>query len=433
MTKLKLLDLFSGIGGFSLGLERTGGFETVAFCEYDKKARLVLNKHWPDVPIYEDVRTLEHDGSIDVISGGFPCQPFSVAGKQKGKEDDRHLWPAMFKLIQKHRPTWVIGENVAGLIALGLDSVLADLESENYRTRTFVIPACSVNAKHRRDRLWIIGERVVGNTKHDGSSTSKVRRGTIKTSIDNTKGQSKTFEFEGTSKPSNNGSVVNTNSKRCKELNIPKEPKKQKQSNRSDDEVMANSTSRRCKKFRWAKPNETTSKWGKKKFKLCSKVVADTNSTRQQQGDKKMERRPPEQPNGSSIQSKKIASHTNGSRRWKGKQSLERKPSEHSDSSNIDPRKVVTDTDKQRLQRGLQNGKSDEKRRKKSCNGRTTERSDWWKGCGDSQWAVEPSVGRVVDGFPGRVDRLKQLGNAVVPQIVEVIGNAILEAEKLES
>ena len=398
MTKLKLLDLFSGIGGFSLGLERTGGFETVAFCEYDKKARLVLNKHWPDVPIYEDVRTLEHDGSIDVISGGFPCQPFSVAGKQKGKEDDRHLWPAMFKLIQKHRPTWVIGENVAGLIALGLDSVLTDLESENYRTRTFVIPACSVNAKHRRDRLWIIGERVVGNTKHDGSSTTKVRRGTIKTGINNTKGQSKTFEFEGTSKPSNNGSVVNTNSKRCKELNISKKSKKQKQSNRSDDEN-----------------------------------VADTNSTRQQQGNKKMERRPPEQPNGSSIQSKKIASHTNGSRRWKGKQSLERKPSEHSDSSNIDPRKVVTDTDKQRLQRGLQNGKSDEKRRKKSCNGRTTERSDWWKGCGDSQWAVEPSVGRVVDGFPGRVDRLKQLGNAVVPQIVEVIGNAILEAEKLES
>ena len=352
MSKLKLLDLFSGIGGFSLGLERTGGFETVAFCEYDKKARLVLNKHWPDVPIYEDVRTLEHDGSIDVISGGFPCQPFSVAGKQKGKEDDRHLWPAMFKLIQKHRPTWVIGENVAGLIALGLDSVLTDLESENYRTRTFVIPACSVNAKHRRDRLWIIGERVVGDT----------------------------------------------NSKRCKKPNISKKSKKQKQSNRSDDEN-----------------------------------VADTNSTRQQQGNKKMERRPPEQPNGSSIQSKKIASHTNGSRRWKGKQSLERKPSEHSDSSNIDPRKVVTDTDKQRLQRGLQNGKSDEKRRKKSCNGRTTERSDWWKGCGDSQWAVEPSVGRVADGFPGRVDRLKQLGNAVVPQIVEVIGNAILEAEKLES
>ena len=165
MSKLKILDLFSGIGGFSLGLERTGGFETVAFCEYDKKARLVLNKHWPDVPIYEDVRTLEHDGSIDVISGGFPCQPFSVAGKQKGKEDDRDLWPSMFNLIQKHRPTWVIGENVAGLIALGLDSVLADLESENYRTRTFVIPACSVNAKHRRDRLWIIGEQVVANTK----------------------------------------------------------------------------------------------------------------------------------------------------------------------------------------------------------------------------------------------------------------------------
>ena len=315
MEKLKVLDLFSGIGGFSLGLERTGGFETVAFCEYDKKARLVLNKHWPDVPIYEDVRTLEHDGSIDVISGGFPCQPFSVAGKQKGKEDDRHLWPAMFKLIQKHRPTWVIGENVAGLIALGLDSVLADLESENYRTRTFVIPACSVNAKHRRDRLWIIGERV----------------------------------------------MANTNNKRCKKLNISKQPKKQKQPGRSDDEVVADTSCKRCQCTKKTRNNgEDRSKSDDKQFRGCctthsnAETMAYTSSKRQQ-GQGKLE------------------------------QSINSEAASHRQTINA-----------------LPGGES--------C-----------------QWSVEPSVGRVANGIPRRVDRLKQLGNAVVPQIVEIIGNAILE------
>jgi DNA (cytosine-5)-methyltransferase 1 len=153
---LKVMDLFSGIGGFSLGLERTGGFETVAFCEIDPFCCKVLNKHWPDVPIYNDVRTLEHDGSVDVITGGYPCQPFSTAGNRKGATDDRHLWPFMFSLIKKHRPAWVIGENVAGHISMGLDGVLADLESAIYTVRTFVIPACALDAKHRRDRTWIV-------------------------------------------------------------------------------------------------------------------------------------------------------------------------------------------------------------------------------------------------------------------------------------
>ncbi len=152
----KVLDLFSGIGGFSLGLERTGGFKTVAFCEIDPFCQKVLNKHWPDTPIYEDVRNLEHDGPIDVITGGYPCQPFSIAGKRQGAEDDRHLWPAMFGLIKKHRPTWVIGENVAGHIDMGLDNVLFDLGGEGYECRTFIIPACSVNAPHRRERVWIV-------------------------------------------------------------------------------------------------------------------------------------------------------------------------------------------------------------------------------------------------------------------------------------
>ena len=156
---MKVLDLFSGIGGFSLGLERAG-METVAFCEFDKHAQKVLKKHWPDIPIHEDVRTLDgtqYRGSVDVVCGGYPCQPFSVAGKRAGEEDDRHLWPEMLRIIKEAKPSWVIAENVTGHINMGLDQVLSDLETEGYDSGTFVIPACSLNAHHRRDRLWIVG------------------------------------------------------------------------------------------------------------------------------------------------------------------------------------------------------------------------------------------------------------------------------------
>jgi len=152
---MRVLDLFSGIGGFSLGLERAG-METVAFCEIDPYCRAVLKKHWPSVPCYDDVRTLPRIGGIDLICGGFPCQPFSVAGKQRGTADDRHLWPAMLDTIRRERPTWVIGENVTGIIRLGLDPVLSDLESEGYACRTFAIPACGVDAPHKRERVWIV-------------------------------------------------------------------------------------------------------------------------------------------------------------------------------------------------------------------------------------------------------------------------------------
>ena len=118
---LRVLDLFSGIGGFSLGLERTGGFETVAFCEIDPFCRQVLAKHWPDVPIHEDVRSLNGDaiGPVDVVCGGYPCQPFSLAGKRAGQEDDRHLWPEMYRIMDELRPAWFIGENVAGHVSMG--------------------------------------------------------------------------------------------------------------------------------------------------------------------------------------------------------------------------------------------------------------------------------------------------------------------------
>jgi len=162
---IRILDICSGIGGFSLGLESTGGFDTVAFCEFDDFCRKVLNKHWPDVPIYEDLKEIGNEPEriiqdFDLICGGIPCQPFSVAGKKKGKEDDRHLWPYMYEIIKHKKPSWVIVENVGGFVNVALDDVCLDLEAQGYATQSFVIPACSVEAPHRRDRVWILGKNL---------------------------------------------------------------------------------------------------------------------------------------------------------------------------------------------------------------------------------------------------------------------------------
>lgn len=155
---MNVLDLFSGIGGFSLGLNRAG-MKTIAFCEIEEFPRKVLAKHWPNVLIFRDIKELHATDitePIDLICGGYPCQPFSQAGKRQGQADDRHLWPEMFRIIREIRPTWVIAENVAGHVSMGLDSVLSDLESEGYQTTAFVIPACALNAPHRRDRVWVV-------------------------------------------------------------------------------------------------------------------------------------------------------------------------------------------------------------------------------------------------------------------------------------
>jgi len=275
---MKVLDLFSGIGGFSLGLERAG-FETVAFCEIDPFCQKVLKKHWPDVPIYTDIKELRGDEiTADVITGGYPCQPFSQAGKRRGAEDDRHLWPEMYRLIKTVRPRWVIAENVAGHISMGLDSVLSDLEAANYRWWTFVIPACAVDAKHRRDRVWIVAE-------------SSIER-------------------------CDNGS-----------------------NNREERHILHN-------------------------------INGDAEK-------------------GKPERSRRIG--------WLGETS--------SDVSNASSQ-------------GLEG-----QREIASRTGREYDNpSDYCR------WATEPAVGRVANGIPRRVDRLRSLGNTVVPQIPEIIGRAIMEA-----
>lgn len=157
------LSLFSGIGGMDLAAELVG-FETIAFVEWDKYCQSVLRKHWPKTPLWGDIRNVTVDAVRDVLagrrlallSGGYPCQPFSDAGERRGEADDRFLWPEMFRLVQGLRPAWVLGENVAGHVSLGLDGVLADLESVGYACQPFVIPACAVGAMHRRERTFVV-------------------------------------------------------------------------------------------------------------------------------------------------------------------------------------------------------------------------------------------------------------------------------------
>ena len=182
MTKLRVLDLFSGIGGFSLGLERTGGFETVAFCEIEPFPRKVLAKHWPEVPQYDDVRTLTaevlaRDGiAVDVITGGFPCQDLSVAGKQRGMGEGTRsgLWSEIVRLIGELRPRYVIVENVAALLAGPSEKrggwfgrVLGDLAECGYDAEWENIPASALGAPHRRERVWLIAYPTGAGTRPD--------------------------------------------------------------------------------------------------------------------------------------------------------------------------------------------------------------------------------------------------------------------------
>ena len=199
------VDLCSGIGGWALAF-RELGINTVAFCEIDKYPRQVLQKNFPSVPIFNDLKELTYEDikertgvdGIDILTCSYPCQPFSVAGKQKGEEDPRHLWPDTFRIVQECRPTWFVGENVSGHIKLGLDTVLEDLASEGYDTRTFIIPASSVGAWHKRERLWI-----VGYSEHNGQSAKKIRR---KLQKNNQRGKEEEShsprESEGASRPS---------------------------------------------------------------------------------------------------------------------------------------------------------------------------------------------------------------------------------------
>jgi DNA (cytosine-5)-methyltransferase 1 len=159
--KLRTLDLFSGIGGFSLGLESTGFFETIGFVEKDKFCQKVLKKHWSNINIEEDIRNVKGERyAADVVTGGFPCQPFSVAGKRKSTADDRYLWDEMLRVIREVKPRWIVAENVEGIVNINegmvLRQVLNDLENEGFKSQCIIIPASGIGAWHQRKRIWIM-------------------------------------------------------------------------------------------------------------------------------------------------------------------------------------------------------------------------------------------------------------------------------------
>jgi site-specific DNA-cytosine methylase len=232
--RLHHIDLCSGIGGFAYAFQTVGLSRPVMFCDTDAWCRKVLAKHWPDVPITDDVKVIANDPDRfiprtdprkTILTAGYPCQPFSVAGKQKGTEDDRHIWPFISQIIAHKRPAFAVFENVYGHIALGLDEVLADLEAQDYATRAFIVPACGVNAPHRRDRLWIIahtdshGEpdgtinekqgcrKLVGNSEHNGSSAATVSGKYGEDETGCKEGQSQAEQFEGASEPGHDAYV----------------------------------------------------------------------------------------------------------------------------------------------------------------------------------------------------------------------------------
>ncbi len=160
--KMQVISLFSGIGGFDIAA-RWMGWETVAWCEWDKNCQRVLKYHFPNAIPHDDITKTDftrYAGQIDILTGGFPCQPYSTAGKRLGKDDDRHLWPEMLRAIREVRPRWVVGENVRGLVSwnggLVFDEVQTDLEAEGYEVLPFILPACAVDAPHRRDRVWFV-------------------------------------------------------------------------------------------------------------------------------------------------------------------------------------------------------------------------------------------------------------------------------------
>ena len=316
MSKLRLLDLFSGIGGFSLGLERTGGFETVAFCEIEEFPRRVLAKHWPKVPCYHDIRDLTADAlasdgiGVDAICGGFPCQDISTAGKGAGIEGERSgLWSEYARLIGELRPRVVFVENVAALLGRGLDRVLGDLAALGYDAEWHCIPASAVGAPHRRDRFWIVAYSVRSKRWSEHSSCGHVQR---------QDGLSQRQEGSGGFEPD-------------------------------------------------------------------GQTLADTPSQRRREARQDSQR----------------------SAQWSA------------------GRSDVSDT----LRLGPQGqGRAIESVRPEARLYREIHRA-----IHDSGWPAEPNVGRVAHGVPDRSHRLKALGNAVVPQIPELLGNAYLQSLEAQS
>ena len=380
MNKLKVIDLFSGIGGFSLGLHSTDIFETIKFVEFDKFCQKVLYKNFPNIPIEGDIRNVKgEEFEADVITGGFPCQPFSVAGRQKGTDDNRYLWPEMFRLIKEVKPEFVIGENVQGLINLQdgmvLRQVQDELEGEGFEVQCFLIPASGIGAWHRRNRVWI-----VGHSKHNGLLAAEKRSRDKKINGGTQEGQNQTIESERTSRSRNDEDVSNTKRKRLEghdehSPTISRENEgtqfRSKDSSRSDQDV-SNTDSGMRRGRRTIGQSRADKIWGfyseeekQTNLDLWSEIIRRNVVSR-------------EEPN----------SDTHGSRLKERDVSNQSEGEVNSGGQHVEEQSTKT----------------------------------WWQ--------TESSFCRIPNGISYKLDkdrssRIKSLGNAIVPQIARIFGLAI--------
>jgi len=426
---IRILDICSGIGGFSLGLESTGGFDTVAFCEFDDFCRKVLNKHWPDVPIYKDLKEIGNEPEriiqdFDLICGGIPCQPFSVAGKKKGKEDDRHLWPYMYEIIKHKKPTWVIVENVGGFVNVALD-VCLDLETQGYATQSFIIPACSVEAPHRRDRIWILGKNLENPGRalrqgriEQGENADEVGQGdadqlersggTSRSDVANSqlKGLEGQHGDSSSQRGQDEGSLSGTEG-----------------SSRTDEDV-PNSSGQRLEGHRGehglreASEEEQTSRRSQERdvshAKELDRNVDDNGHSGQCDGQQRQGLQG-ELGGASSNRAEDVANTERLGQQGQG---------EHERPSN-------TEKDSEGQASGTDDGSQGQ-----TGQGHTEPgvggMADGVSARLDGHYGFErePNIPRVATGIPERVNRLKALGNSIVPQVIYNIGLAILEEEE---
>jgi DNA (cytosine-5)-methyltransferase 1 len=378
---LKLLDLFSGIGGFSLGLESTGGFETIAFVEKNEFCQKVLKKHWPNITIEGDIRNVKGEKyQADIITGGFPCQPFSVAGKRKGTDDDRYLWDETIRIVRECKPRWFIGENVEGLININngvvLRQVQTDLEEAGFQVQCIVIPAASVGAWHQRKRIWIMAYSDSNGhwNKIKGSDGKKK-----KIQDEHWKDDSTTRKFSGTS------SVWQTSSKHVSNTN---------------SIGLGGWNSKRCATEGWSflSRKQERSKMGSKTTRrdeyVSNSKGINSDGGKFRNSQKKIENK--------KIKRKIRGKNSNGHVSNSYSKGLERHRSEHKLQKNGREKYII-----------------------RSGNDETKE--SWWK--------TQSRICRIPDGVSVRMDRnrnerLKSLGNSIVPQIVRELGFAILTAER---
>jgi DNA (cytosine-5)-methyltransferase 1 len=407
---VKHLDLFSGIGGFALGLQKVG-FETVAFCDIEKYCQHLLKQKWNGIKIYSDVREItkekfKADGieSPEIITGGFPCQPFSVAGSRKGTDDNRHLWPEMFRIIKEFKPRWIIGENVRGIVSIqdGLvfETVCTDLESEGYEVQTFNIPAVGVGAPHKRERIWIVansrcsirGKQSSRNSESIGSRTFK-----------------KTERSTDTSK-------ITGSSERA--------------------ETMADTESKRTGENNERLRSRTSGISGREGTTRIQEDVANSNTGNVEAGCERQRRireeNTKERQSNNATGSSEVMANTNES--ISRERQIFGNPNDKGRGASETRRESLQPEDRQTRTDNLGSGSevmanTNSERQQEQCRPKSIQEEGNELECSSSQsggnfWDIEPDVGRVVNGLPGRVHRLKGLGNAIVPQIAEEIGRA---------